>query len=252
MRFATQFCAISLLFVFWGGPAAADVIILNFEEPRFATWHGRTGTGNLRPDDASPGDDRNQVTTAAGFGRSVNMPGTLDLFVTVTHGGMARPVSLSGDSAGGGLEKPAEVAAAKSSSGSPAVSIGPLSPGESPDRVAKPAVRDDCSNGICRDPLDDNDGAVFSFDFSNFVGGVSLQRIDILDLEDESTGASLTIGLFDEIKTRIADIDRGDGVPQIIGGNVDNNAASRLDLQNFFSGNVGINRYRIELGDPGA
>ena len=252
MRFAAQFGAISLLLAVWGPAAFADVIILNFEEPRFATGHGRSGPGNLRPDAVSRAGDRRHVTTTAGFSQGVNMPGTLDLFVTITHSGVIRSVLLGGGSLGGDVEKPAEAAAAKGSSGLTAVSTGSLSPSESPDPVANPSARSDCRNGICRDPLDDNSGVVFSFDFSNFVGGVSLQRIDILDFEDESTGETLTIGLFEEIKSRIADTDRDDGASPITGGTLNDNAASRLDLQNFCSGNIGVNRYQIELDDPGA
>lgn len=82
-----------------------------------------------------------------------------------------------------------------------------------------------------------------AFDFSAFMGGVSLQTIDIIELElGAASDRTVGFGLLDGTgRQPVAD-------PVVEGARpaerraIDDDDAIRLDLHQFFSGNAGVGR----------
>ena len=255
MRIAAGLSAVTLLLALGAPSALADVIILDFNDPGFATGNGTVNADHPLVNDPAFTSHGRVVTSTTGFNQTTNMAGTLPVGVTAT--GIGPDIAVIFDSrlpntADGDLEDPFDAA---TDEGQPGFLDYPITPAGGPGfgagiRPGHLLIRNtnstDCGTGICSNPNDDNDGVDFSFDFSAFTGGVSLLTIDVFDLDDEATDETVTIALFDTTGTQI----NGDLV--IDGDQIGDNAAARLDLQHFFNGNAGVGRLDVDFSSSGA
>ncbi len=265
MRFAASLGAIVLLLGLAAAPAQADVIILDFNDDFDGTGNG-TGNGTVNANHPLVNDPpfTNHgfvVTTTTGFNQTTGTAGTISVGITADDPPPDTPAENDlavifdtrlPNTSDGDLEDPLGAATAE---GQPGFLPYPVTPGNGsfgagirPGHVLiRNANSTGCGDGVCDNPNDDNNGAVFNVDFSAFAGGVSLLTIDVLDLDDESaTDELLTLALFDESDNQIgSDL-------EILGEDIGNGNIARLDLQHFFAGNAGVGRLQIELSSSGA
>lgn len=261
MRIAASISAISLLLALSAPSALADVVILDFNDPGFATGNGTVSANHPLVNSPNFTSHGRVVTNTVGFNQTQNVAGTLPVGITAT--GLAPELAVVFDSrlpntADGDLEDLFGPATAEGSPGflpypitdsTPAQEAAGFGDGIRPGHVLiKNTNSTGCGDGTCDNPNDDGSGATFNFDFSAFAGGVSLQRIDILDIDDNTPnpGETVTIALFDEGGAQI------DADLVIDGSQIGNRNAARLDLQHFFNGNAGVGRLEVVFSSSGA
>lgn len=268
MRIAARLAAIPLLLALGAPSAWADVIILDFNDPGFETGNGTVSANHPLVNDPSFTSHGRVVSSTVGFNQTTNMAGTLAVGVTAVgpnpdpHIDPPLPVIFDtrlGHTSDGDLE---DLFGPANAEGSPGFLPYPTTPAGGPGfgagiRPGHVLIRNENKTGCsapgdttCSDPDDDDSGALFTFDFSAFAGGVSLHEIDIFDLDSGWPDETVSIALFDTNDDPIAG---SDGPTLIIdGSDVGNRKAARLDLQHFFNGNAGVGRLQVEFSSSGA
>jgi len=236
--------AACLLTGLWAHGASAALVILDFNEPAFEVTNP--------PDDPHTGNPLNSSPPWSSHGRVVTS--SKGVGITAVNSGESFDFAVIFDTRRLNTSDPdlEDWFGAATGAGSPGISTPPTAS----DGLLRPGhvliVQENnnpanCNGGTtCGDPDDEADGTnrlEFTFAQSEFAGGVSLESIDIMDI-DSNEYAKLYI--YDQQNVQIG------GPVQINGSQVGDHNIARLDLQHFFQGNAGVGKFVVELKSSGA
>lgn len=257
MRIAARIGTAILLLVLCGSGAWADVIVLDFNDADFAVPTAPP-VDSTHPlvNDPSYSNHGRIVTSTTGFNQTTGLPGTMPVGISAVGPGPDIAVIFDTRLNYTGTEDLEDPFGAASAEGSAGFLPYPITPGNgvysSGIRPGHVLIRNSfsstCSGGVCPNPDDDNDGSVFNFNFDSavFTTGVDLISLDVFDVDDGWVNESVTLSIYDMEDDQI-----GDDVV-ILGSQVGDGNAARLDLAYFFAGNAGVGRLQVAISGSGA